>query len=207
MKHHAARARILAAAADLIARDGVTNTGIEEIRKAAGVGGSQVSRFYPDKRALIRDVIAWQADLNLASQCPPALGNLDSFAAWHQWAQMIMDRQSSRNFVGGCDFGSLAGQLVESDDATRADLADGYQRWIGLFRDGLSAMRDCGDLRSDADPHALAVATLSAMQGGMLLSQTLRDINPLRDALRAALERIEGFADEGHSIVYDVGGS
>lgn len=192
-KGRATRTRILAVAADLILKNGVAGTGIEDVRKAAGVSGSQMTHYFRDKPTLIKEVIAWQAESTLDAHRQPALGRLDSLAAWRLWARMIVEKQIGRDCVGGCDFGSLAGQLVESDDTTRADLAEGYQRWITLFRDGLTAMRDRGDLRPDTDVDALAVATLSAMQGGMLLTQTLRDASPLQDALNAAVERIESF--------------
>jgi hypothetical protein len=57
-------------------------------------------------------------------------------------------------------------------------------------------MRDRGLLRADADPDSLAHMLLAAMQGGVLLSQTLRRPEPLRDSLDAALIRLESFAVE-----------
>jgi hypothetical protein len=86
---------------------------------------------------------------------------------------------------------------VESSAETRADLADGYERLLEVFRRGLEAMRDRGDLREDADPDALAQALLGAMQGGLLLSQTLRRAAPLRDSLDAAMAHLESFAGPG----------
>lgn len=55
-------------------------------------------------------------------------------------------------------------------------------------------MRDRGDLRPDADPEVLSHSLVSAMQGGILLSQTLRRVQPLRDALSEAVARVESFA-------------
>jgi hypothetical protein len=55
-------------------------------------------------------------------------------------------------------------------------------------------MRDNGVLRPDADPDALANIVLAAMQGGVLLSQTLRRPDPLRDSLTAALTTLESYA-------------
>lgn len=60
----------------------------------------------------------------------------------------MKENQRQAEYVGGCRFGSLAGQLVESDDDTRADLAQRFVRWLELFRDGLRAMRDRGDLNA-----------------------------------------------------------
>jgi TetR/AcrR family transcriptional repressor of nem operon len=43
-----------------------------------------------------------------------------------------------------------------------------------------------GKLRKDADPAALATATMASIQGGLLLTQVRRDPNQLRIALNAA---------------------
>lgn len=193
-KGQATRTRILGVAADLILRQGVAGTHINDVRQAAGVSGSQMSHYFCDKRTLIKDVIAWQAENTLDSHRLPELGRLDTFAAWRLWARLIIDRQTERGFAGGCEFGSLAGQLVESEDETRADLAAGYEQWLELFRQGLRLMRERGDLRTEADPDALAHHLLGAMQGGMLLAQTFRRVEPLRDSLDGAVSYLETFA-------------
>lgn len=191
-KGRATRARILAVAADLILVNGVAGTQIEDVRKAAGVSGSQMTHYFHDKRTLIKDVIAWQADKMLELH---EANELDSFSALQRWAAMVVERQTARGFQGGCDFGSLAGQLVESDDETRRDLAAGFERWLEVFRQGLERMRARGDLREDADPDVLAQALLAALQGGLLLSQTLRRVDPLRNSLDAALTYLGSYAD------------
>ena len=188
------RKRILDVAADLILKHGVAGTQIDDVRRSAGVSGSQMTHYFDDKRTLVREVIACQADNTLESHRHPALGRLDTFEAWHLWAEMIVERQAGRGFRGGCELGSLAGQLVESEPGLRAELAAGYERWLALFRDGLRLMRDRGDLLPAADPDALADALLAALQGGLLLSQTLRRAEPLRDSLRAAVAHLETFA-------------
>ena len=188
-KGRATRARILAATADVVRRKGVGNTQLDDIRRAAGVSGSQLTHYFRDKRTLIDDVIAWQAEA-VADRAQA----LDSFAAWHDWADQLVARQTARKFQGGCDFGSLAGQLAESSPATRAHLADGYDSWLDRFRRDLRGMREEGLLRDDADPEALANSILAAMQGGVLLAQTLRRPEPLRDSLDAALARLESYA-------------
>ena len=193
-KGQATRERILQAAADLILERGVHATGIDDVRRAAGVSGSQMTHYFHDKRCLVAAVVAWQSATNLANHTQPALGRLDSFAALHTWARLLLERQEQQHYVGGCQFGSLAGQLVESDPEVRSDLADGFRSLIGLFTTGLRAMRDRGDLRPEADPEHLARLLVSAMQGGLLLTQTLRSPEPLRDALAGAIAHVESFA-------------
>jgi len=188
------RKRILDVAADLILKQGVAGVQIDDVRRSAEVSGSQMTHYFHDKHTLVRDVIACQADNTLEDHRHPALGRLDSFEAWHRWAEMIVERQTGRGFRGGCQFGSLAGQLVESEPGLRADLAAGYERWLDLFREGLRLMRDRGDLIPAADPDVLADGLLAALQGGLLLAQTLRRADPLRDSLQAAVAHLETFA-------------
>lgn len=195
-KGRATRERILQVAADLILQHGVAGTGIDDVRAAAGVGGSQMTHYFRDKRHLVKDVIAWQAESVLHQHRAPELGELDSFAALRLWADLHIERQQQRECQGGCSFGSLAGQLVEADAETRDDLANGFGQWLELFRHGFTLMRDRGDLVQTADPESLAQALLAAMQGGMLLTQTLRDIAPLRASLEAALTYVGTYATD-----------
>ena len=44
-----------------------------------------------------------------------------------------------------------------------------------------------GILRPDADPEKLALSTFAALQGGLLLTQTMQSLKPLEAALDGAL--------------------
>jgi hypothetical protein len=55
-------------------------------------------------------------------------------------------------------------------------------------------MRSRGKLRPDADPARLATATLAAIEGGLVLTQTRRDPHQLRVALDAAYAYLRSFA-------------
>ncbi|MGW5651536.1 TetR/AcrR family transcriptional regulator [Streptomyces humi] len=191
----ATRERIIAAAAELIYEHGAQNTNNEQIREAAGVSGSQLTRHFPTKEALVRAVLAWQADNIVARHQAPELGELDSFAALHQWADSYIASQDMLR--GGCTFGSLAAEVVKAEPSHRDAVADGFERWQALFRRGLSKMRERGELRPEADPAALAHLLTAAFQGGALLDQAAEDSTPLRDALHGALAYIESFAVEG----------
>jgi TetR/AcrR family transcriptional repressor of nem operon len=119
---------------------------------------------------------------------------LDSFEALRQWADEQIQWQIDKGCAGGCQFGSLAGELAESDPATRRELAAGFDRWEVALRDGLQAMRDRGELRPDADPARLATSVLGALQGGVLLTQTHRDPRSLEVTLDAMLTHVESYA-------------
>jgi TetR/AcrR family transcriptional repressor of nem operon len=189
----ATRARIISAAAELVFAHGVARTGIEDVQRRAGVSASQMYHYFTDKFDLIRAVIAHQADVVLAAQ-RPVLDELDSFAALERWRDLLVDLQEQRNCIGGCPIGSIAAELADEDPRARADLVAGFERWEAPIRDGLARMRTRGDLRTDTDTDALALALLAALQGGLLLTQTRRDTAPLRAGLDTVLAQIRTHA-------------
>jgi AcrR family transcriptional regulator len=179
----------VAAAAQLMFDRGVAGTTTEDVQHAAGVSPSQIYHYFGDKKSLVKAVIAYDTDLILSVQ-QPVLSRLDSFEALEAWRDFIIDIQVERNCAGGCPIGSLASELSEHDTEARAALAVGFARWETAIRDGLMAMQDRGELGADADPEFLALATLTALQGGLLMSQARRDTVALRAVLDAMIDRI-----------------
>ena len=191
-KGRATRERILEAATDLIAQRGVAGTGTEDVRKAAGVSGSQLYHYFDSKQALVRAVITRQAEVPLVPG-QHVMGALDNFDALRAWADAAIEHQESNDGRGACTLTSLAGELSPTDEETRGDLCNVFQRWQGLLHEGLRAMRERGDLRPEADLDELSMALLTALQGGALLSQTLRTAAPMRASMNAALTYVHSF--------------
>jgi AcrR family transcriptional regulator len=193
-KGQATRDRIVAEAATLMYERGVANTSTEDVRAAAGVSASQIYHYFGDKRALTRAVIEHQTNAILGFQ-EPMLGRLDGLDALREWAEAIVDVQRANDFRGGCPLGSLASELAENDSAARKDIAEGYRRWHGAIGDGLTGMKNRGELVEDADVDQLATALLTALQGGLLLAKALREEEPLRVTLGTVIDHIESFTD------------
>jgi TetR/AcrR family transcriptional regulator, transcriptional repressor for nem operon len=189
-KGQATRDRIVEAAARLMFRQGVAGTTTEQVQAAAGVSASQIFHYFADKRALVRAVIAYQAEAVLTAQ-QPLLARLDSMDALRAWADQYVSIEEQLKYEGGCPLGSLGGELAETDAAARQDVERGFARWEEAIRDGLRAMYARGDLRRSADPDALALALLTALQGGLLMTKIRRDPAPLRTVLDVVLAHIE----------------
>ena len=190
----ATRARIVDAAANLMFTHGVVRTTLKEVRNKAAVSGSQVSHYFPDKRDLTREVITSRRKDVMAFHAQPQLGALDSLEALQAWADSCIADVNAVYRRGGCVYGSLAGELLEADDDILDDLAAGYDQWLELFRNGLTAMRRRGDLRPDADPRHLAVALVAAHQGGAMITYATKSAEPLRAAVNAAADYVRSFA-------------
>src|ERR1700739_947475 len=172
----------------------VANTSIDEVRRTAGVGGSQISHYFQDKRDLTRNVVAARRSGVQAFHTQPRLKALDSLDALQAWADACVSDFDAVYRVGGCIYGALAGELLDADDEMHDDLADGYDQWIELFAAGLTAMRRRGELRPDADPRHLAVSLVVAHQGGAMITYATADPGPLRVAVNAAVDYVRSFA-------------
>jgi AcrR family transcriptional regulator len=195
----ATRARIVDTAAQLMFRQGVTGTSIDEVRSAGSISGSQIAHYFHDKRDLTRQVIAARRNDVMAFHTQQQLGRLDTFEALQAWADAGAADAEAVYRKGGCVFGSLAGELLDADDDVRDDLAVGYDQWLELFRAGLTAMRDRADLTPDADPRHLAVALVVAHQGGAMLTYATDSSEPFRAAVNAAVAYVRSFAPKARS--------
>jgi len=184
-KGRATRERIVQAAAVLVAEKGVAGVSLDDVRARTGASRSQLYHYFEDRDDLIRAVVEATADAVLGRQ-DELFGHLDSWAGIDRWFEFMVQHQIERQARGGCPIGSLAGQLAESDPKARAAIAAGFDRWEAHVREGLTRMKAHGKLRKDADPAALATATMASIQGGLLLTQVRRDPHQLRIALNAA---------------------
>ena len=195
-KGQATRDRIVAAAADLMYRQGVAGTSTEDVQAAAGVSASQIYHYFEDKHSLTRAVIGYWSEAILGFQ-QPLLARLDGIDALRSWAEVLVDKQRANDFRGGCPLGSLASELADVDDAAREDVVAAYRRWQGAIADGLAAMKERGELVDGADVDQLALALLTALQGGLLLAKAVRDPEPLQNALNTTIDHIASFATSG----------
>jgi TetR/AcrR family transcriptional repressor of nem operon len=191
-KGQATRARILEHAAELIYTKGVHATNNEQLRRAAGISGSQLNHYFPTKESLVLAVIEWQAERVLTFHRSERFTHFDSLDSLREWADFYIAYEHSCQ--EGCTLGSLASEIIKTDLDVRTELASAFEQWRDIFRDGLERMQRLGRLSAQADPTRLAHLLLSAFQGGMLLAQVARDIAPLKDALLAAVDHVQTFA-------------
>jgi AcrR family transcriptional regulator len=186
----ATRERIVRAAADLMLVRGVNATTLDDVRAASGASKSQLYHHFPDKDALVHEVIALRNAEILARE-EDRLSRLNSFSGLKRWRNALVEASRLRGGANGCALGSMANELSDSDEVARTALADAFARWEGLLADGLRRMQAKGSLSAAADPDKLAVGLMAALQGGYLLANTAHDVTPMEVSLDMALDRIE----------------
>jgi TetR/AcrR family transcriptional regulator, transcriptional repressor for nem operon len=186
----ATRERIVLAASGLIGERGVAETSLDDVIERAQASKSQLYHYFDDRSALLRAVIEHNAGLVLGGLAP-----LDGWKAIRSWFDSLVEIQVACGGCGGCPVGSLVGQLAETDERARLELAASFDRWEEHLRDGLSSMQAKGKLARGADPGELATATLAAVQGGLVITQVRRDPRQLAIALDAAYAQLRAHAD------------
>jgi TetR/AcrR family transcriptional repressor of nem operon len=184
----ATRACIVEAAADLIYAHGVERTSLDDVMAVTGVSKSQLYHYFADKDSLVLEVIARQTERVLDAQ-RPHLEALDSLPALKAWRDAFV-RLNKAARGRGCPLGSLASELANDSEPARQRLADGFSTWRDRIEGGLAKMRERGDLAASADPHDLALALLSAVEGGLLLAKTAQSSRPLEIALDMAIDHV-----------------
>ena len=191
----ATKARILAAANQLMYERGVAATTLADVRLASRTSKSQLYQHFADKDALVSEVIAQRGEDVLAQQ-RQSLHEADSFRGLELWRDDLVERNALRNGAYGCPLGSLANELADQDENARQAIATYFDKWLTLLAGTVARLKDRGVLRPDADARALANGLLAALQGGYLLAQTARDVSPMRVALDMAIAHVRTFAAE-----------
>jgi AcrR family transcriptional regulator len=182
----ATRERIVAGAAALIYEWGVASTSLDDIMAATRTSKSQLYHYFADKDALVLEVIRRQLDTVITGQ-EAELRGLRTWEGLQRWRDHLVEGTRATGGVGGCPLGSLASELADRSDPAREALAACFAEWEGYLVDGFTVMREDGLLSPEADPAELAVTVMTALQGGLLLAQTTRDVRPLELALDMAV--------------------
>lgn len=177
------RARIVEAAAALIHERGVAGATLDDVRAAAEVSGSQMTHYFADKNDLVQAVIDYQADAIVDRQRRA----FDSGEGVEAWRKMVIAAARRTQAKGGCQLGSLVGQLAESDPEARALIAAGFDQWAAAIGDGLRSLQDDGKLPPGIDPDDLATTLLATLEGGLLLAQAQRSTRPFETAVNTLL--------------------
>lgn len=192
-KGAATRARIVTAAADLVLERGVGGTTLDDIRADTSTSKSQLFHYFPGgKVELVTAIAAFQAERVLQAQ-RPFLDQLDTWDAWDGWRDAVVRHYGSQPHWG-CPIGSLVNEVLAEDPRLGQAVAAHLEEWRGYLEAGLARMRASGVLPDDASPRSLSTAIFAALQGGLLLTQTSRSVEPLEIALDTALTALRAIA-------------
>ena len=187
-KGTATRARILDAAAELIAQKGAAGTGLDDIRAATGTSKSQLFHYFPEGKAQLLLAAAEEQARKVLDDQRPLLDHLDTWEAWQQWQQLILEVYAPK--LEYCPLTALTSQFPRNDPQIGALISGLFEQWRERLAHGLRTMQARGLLDRDADAGQLALSVLAAIQGGVAIGTAMKSLAPLQAALQAALDHV-----------------
>jgi len=113
------------------------------------------------------------------------LGPLEKLQQLHRLFVKKMEENGCR---GGCPLGNLAQELSDSHPGFRKRLAEFFEECMAGIADIVAQGVREGTFRRDVDPRAASYLLFGSIEGLILLSKSLKDVRPLEQGLRQALE-------------------
>ncbi|GAA0402081.1 TetR/AcrR family transcriptional regulator [Microbispora corallina] len=183
----------MATTADLMHRQGVAATTLDQVVDICGVSKSQLYHYFPDKEVLVAEVIAAQANRVLSAH-KQLLEQVSSMPALEKWRDALVANLGEAGYR--CPVGSLANELAGRSDSARRTLSGAFGTWTGELASAFVRLQESGELHSEAAAEDLALEVVAALQGGYLLAETMQDEQPFVLALDMALGWVKAHAWE-----------
>jgi AcrR family transcriptional regulator len=195
------RERLTMTALRLFSEKGYESTSVSDILKAAGANSGSLYHFFPTKQDLLLEVLRRYRDGIEPMLLAPAWAGVDDpiervFALLSAYRRALAGTEC----LYGCPIGSLALEIHEPDPPVRELLATNFDGWVDAIE---RCYVDAGvRLPRDIDRRALAVFTLTTMEGGVMQSRTQRNLQAFDQSvamLRDYVARLEQETSKGRA--------
>jgi TetR/AcrR family transcriptional repressor of lmrAB and yxaGH operons len=182
------RQRMLDTAADLFQTQGYHATGLTQLTTAGGAPkGSLYFHFPGGKEQLAAEAVRLSSERTGELLSAIVRDAPDAPTAIDRAVDALASFLTESDFQRGCPLATVALDAAAASEPIREACADGYSSWHGVLAGDLAG-RGLRPERADE----LATVVLAAIEGGLLLARTRRDVAPLRAVaahLHATLDR------------------
>lgn len=170
------RQRMLDTAADLFQTQGYHATGLTQLTTAGGAPkGSLYFHFPGGKEQLAAEAVRLSSDRTGALLEAVLNDAPDPATGIDRAVEALASFLTESDFQRGCPLATVALDAAATSEPIRAACTDGYESWHGILS-GYLAAQNLSTERADE----LATIVLAAIEGGLLLARTRRDLAPLR---------------------------
>ncbi|PRZ05112.1 TetR family transcriptional regulator [Isoptericola sp. CG 20/1183] len=170
----ATRDRLVAAAQELFAAQGVGATSPRQVLAASGVGQGSLYHHFPAKHDLAVAAVSATADQALAAALQELSGDSPALG------RVLAYLERPRDALAGCRVGRLTSdQAVMDDDDLRATVRTFFDRLVATVAEVLT---EAGVPPDDATDRAHAA--VAVVQGGYVLARATGDPQAMRAAVR-----------------------
>ncbi len=193
------RNRLVSTAMQLFSEKGYESTSVADILKVAGANSGSLYHFFPTKQDLLLEVLGRYRDgIGPMLLAPAWDGVNDPIERVFALLAVYRGALAGSECLYGCPIGSLALEIHEPDPPVRELLAVNFDGWVAAIEE---CFAEAGSrLPRDFDRHALAVFTLTTMEGGVMQSRTQRTLTAFDQSvamLRDYVTRLQKDAKKG----------
>jgi AcrR family transcriptional regulator len=187
------RERLVMTAMRLFMEKGYESTSVSDILRGAGANSGSLYHFFPTKQEVLLEVLRRYREGIEPMLLAPSWEGVDDpvervFALLATYRRALEGTECTY----GCPIGSLALEIHEPDPPVRELLATNFDGWVAAIE---KCFADAGArLPRDLDRHALAVFTLTTMEGGVMQARTQRTLTAFDQSvamLRDYVRRLE----------------
>ena len=187
------RSRLLVTAMTLFSEKGYDATSVSDILKAAGANSGSLYHFFPTKQDLLIEVLKMYRDGIHPMLLEPAwAGVSDPIDKVFALLAAYRGHLVRTDCFYGCPIGNLALEIHEPDPPVRELISVNFDGWVKAVEECYAAAGD--RLPRELDRHALAVFTLTTMEGGVMQARTHRTLEAFDQSvamLRDYVTRLE----------------
>ncbi len=182
------REKIVHAAADLFYLQGYQGASLEAVAQQAGVNRGSLYYFFRSKKNLALAVIGHFERMIHENFLAPALKSPGGREKLARLAELYSTMPLAAAPCCGCPIGKLSLELSGLDEELRLRLKGVWEGVLGEIEGMVRQAREEGSLPASSDPHGLARAFFSQIQGAHIIARSVLDEEALRADCRRAFE-------------------
>ena len=186
------REKLVEAATAILGRNGYQATSVDEILEAARVAPSNFYYHFKSKEELAIEVLEGYFEKSRQEMAPIFMNrSITPSQKLERLHEAVVKKVSANNCCGGCPMGNLAQELSDTHPEFRKRLARYFEECIeaiaGVVDEGVKS----GEFRADVDRRASAYLLFGSMQGLLLLSKSLKKVDPLDQGFWQAVKLLK----------------
>lgn len=190
------RERLVETARDLFLVQGYNATGIAQILKMSDTNSGSLYHYFPTKEDLLLAVLEWYRDNIYVGLLKPVYDRIDDpieriFGVLDGYRQLV----TMLEFEYGCPIGNLALELSNSHPIARNLIRENFENWLVSIQENLVQARN--RLPENTDTKALALFTLTVMEGAVMLAKTYRTVEPFDTAVSQLRDHYDRLLRDG----------
>jgi TetR/AcrR family transcriptional repressor of nem operon len=187
------RDKLLEAATAILGRNGYQATSVDDILEAARVAPSNFYYHFKSKEQLAIEVLEGYFEKSRQEMAPIFMNrSISATQKLERLHEAVVRRVTASGCSGGCPMGNLAQELSDTHPEFRVRLARHFEECVeaiaGVVEEGVKG----GEFWPDIDGRAAAYLLFGSVQGLLLLSKSMKKVDPLREGFQQALRLLKG---------------